>query len=59
MFILQCVFFIWLFAPLEDNGSVVIYNRILRPRFLKYENRVDNAMSGLVDKGKFSFACIQ
>uniref|UniRef100_A0A6G1SBP7 Receptor expression-enhancing protein n=1 Tax=Aceria tosichella TaxID=561515 RepID=A0A6G1SBP7_9ACAR len=48
--LVKCIFFIWLFAPLEDNGSVIIYNRILRPRFLKYENHVDSFGSNLIDK---------
>lgn len=48
--LVKCIFFLWLCAPFEDNGSVVIYNRILRPRFLKYESRVDDAMSGLAEK---------
>ncbi|XP_034245675.1 receptor expression-enhancing protein 5-like isoform X2 [Thrips palmi] len=48
--LVKCVFFIWLFAPMEENGSVVIYKRILRPRFLKYEGKMDDALSGLADK---------
>ena len=48
--LVKCVFFIWLFAPMEENGSVVLYKRILRPRFLKYEGKVDDAMSGLAEK---------
>lgn len=48
--LVKCIFFIWCFAPLEENGSVIIYNRILRPRFLKYESRVDTAINNLTDK---------
>lgn len=48
--LVKCVFFIWLFAPMEENGSVVLYKRVLRPRFLKYEGKVDDALSGFADK---------
>lgn len=43
----KCLFHIWCFVPLENNGSIVIYNRIIRPRFLKHQEQVDNMLGDL------------
>lgn len=40
--LVKCLFQIWCFAPTDYNGSLVIYHRVIRPYFLKYENQVDN-----------------
>lgn len=40
----KCLFYIWCFVPLEGNGSVVIYQRIIRPRFLRHQQQVDNVL---------------
>lgn len=36
--LLKCVFFIWCMAPIENNGSVIMYNKVIRPYFLKHES---------------------
>lgn len=43
--LVKCVFFIWCFMPLENNGSVIIYNKLIRPQFIKHEGAIDNALS--------------
>lgn len=35
--LLKCIFFIWCMAPIENNGSVVMYNKVIRPYFLKHQ----------------------
>jgi receptor expression-enhancing protein 5/6 len=35
--LLKCVFFIWCMAPIENNGSVVMYTKVIRPYFLKHQ----------------------
>lgn len=35
--LLQCIFFIYCMIPIENNGSVVMYNRFIRPYFLKHQ----------------------
>lgn len=35
--LIKCIFYIWCFAPITNNGSVFIYYRVIRPYFLKYE----------------------
>uniref|UniRef100_A0A2H1VKT9 SFRICE_028572 n=1 Tax=Spodoptera frugiperda TaxID=7108 RepID=A0A2H1VKT9_SPOFR len=47
----QCIFVIWCYLPTEFNGSLIIYNRIIRPYYQKHHNRIDgmaNSASRLV-----------
>lgn len=37
-------------APTATNGSVTIYNRIIRPFFLKNEAKIDDVVKNLKDK---------
>ncbi|KAM7393404.1 hypothetical protein PAMA_008184 [Pampus argenteus] len=46
----KCAFLVWCMAPTPSNGSVLIYNRIIRPFFLKNEGQIDNVMKNLKDK---------
>ena len=43
--IFQCIFLLWCFLPLANNGTNVIYNRIVRPVFLKHQGSVDNLIN--------------
>jgi len=45
--LLKCIFLVWLMMPIESNGSVVLYNNVVKPYFLKHRNAVDEA----IDKG--------
>lgn len=36
--LLKCVFFVWCMAPIENNGSVVMYMKVIRPYFLKHQS---------------------
>lgn len=38
--------------PISNNGSVVVYNRIIRPYFLKHQNTADEAIDRIADKAK-------
>lgn len=38
----KCLFYVWLMAPVEYNGSVIIYHRFIRPKFLQYQPELDN-----------------
>jgi len=46
----KCAFLVWCMAPTANNGSVVIYTRIIRPFFLRNEGRIDDVMKNLTDK---------
>ncbi|XP_069025129.1 receptor expression-enhancing protein 5 [Embiotoca jacksoni] len=43
-------FLVWCMAPTPSNGSAQIYNRIIRPFFLKNEAKIDDVMKNLKDK---------
>lgn len=44
--LIKCIFHIWLMAPLgENNGSLVLYSKVIRPYFLKSEADIDNLLS--------------
>lgn len=40
--LLKCIFLVFCMAPIPQNGSVLIYNRIIRPYFLKHQGREYN-----------------
>lgn len=40
----KIIFLSWCFAPVKDNGSQRIYNKILRPYFLKKQSSIDKVM---------------
>lgn len=46
----QCAFLVWCMAPTPSNGSVQIYNRIIRPFFLKNEAKIDDVVNNIKDK---------
>ncbi len=41
---IKCVFLIYCMAPTSWNGSITIYNSIIRPFFLKHEEKIDKVM---------------
>uniref|UniRef100_A0AAQ6IMG1 Receptor expression-enhancing protein n=1 Tax=Anabas testudineus TaxID=64144 RepID=A0AAQ6IMG1_ANATE len=46
----KCAFLLWCMAPTPSNGSVQIYNRIIRPFFLKNEAKIDDVVKNIKDK---------
>ncbi|KAL5109803.1 Receptor expression-enhancing protein 6 [Taenia crassiceps] len=46
----KCIFLIYLMIPGRYNGSVLLYNKFIRPYILKYENNIDRAAD---EVGKF------
>jgi receptor expression-enhancing protein 5/6 len=51
-FLLKCAFFIWCMLPIENNGAVIIYNRIIRPQFVKHREGTDQLLDNLTNKAK-------
>ncbi|ODN05000.1 Receptor expression-enhancing protein 5 [Orchesella cincta] len=41
----KCLFLLWCFIPFAGNGTNVIYNRVVRPLFLKHQGQVDNLLN--------------
>jgi len=50
--LLKCVFFVWCMAPLENNGSIFLYQRVIRPYFLKHQSAVDDLINNATQKVK-------
>lgn len=48
----QCIFYVWLMAPTEYNGSLILYRRIIRPKFIQYQPGLDRLLSNARDTGK-------
>lgn len=46
----QCLFLLWCMAPMTWNGSQIIYNKVVRPVFLRHEAMVDTMVSDLGGK---------
>ncbi|XP_035850800.1 receptor expression-enhancing protein 5 [Sander lucioperca] len=48
----KCLFLIWCMAPVTWNGSAVLYNRVIRPFFLKHQATMDSVVSDLSARAK-------
>jgi receptor expression-enhancing protein 5/6 len=42
-FLAKCGFLVWCMLPMENNGSVVIYHRLIKPFVKKHETAIDSA----------------
>jgi receptor expression-enhancing protein 5/6 len=50
----KCIFLIWCFVPIANNGTNVIYYKFVRPVFLKHHGSVDGFLNKATDAaGKF------
>ncbi|KAK9497891.1 hypothetical protein O3M35_003795 [Rhynocoris fuscipes] len=49
----KCIFMIWLYIPIRSNGSIVLYENVIRPRFLKNYNKVDDILNKFAGSGEF------
>lgn len=45
----KIIFLVWCFLPLSSNGSVVIYQRFIRPFFLKNRGTIDGTIGSAGD----------
>lgn len=45
----KCVFLVYCMAPTQWNGSVTIYNRIIRPFILKHQRQIDTSLDRASD----------
>jgi len=41
----KCLFMVWCMAPMEANGSAIIYSKIILPAFNKHSATIDKAMN--------------
>lgn len=40
--------------PTQLNGSLFLYNRIVKPYFLKHHSEIDNALNKVTDSGNIN-----
>lgn len=45
----KVIFLAWCFAPVPENGSQRIYQKVLRPYFLKKQGAIDKAIQRASD----------
>ncbi|XP_071649850.1 receptor expression-enhancing protein 5 isoform X1 [Temnothorax longispinosus] len=45
----KCIFYVWLMAPTEYNGSLILYRRVIRPKFIQYQPGLDRLLSNARD----------
>ncbi|XP_015435179.1 PREDICTED: receptor expression-enhancing protein 5 isoform X2 [Dufourea novaeangliae] len=50
--VFKCLFYMWLMAPMENNGSMILYRNIVKPSFLRYHHKVDQFISNAQDAVK-------
>ena len=48
----QCAFLTWCMLPMANNGSVIIYHRLIKPFVKKHEKDFDAAFSQVGDIAK-------
>ncbi|XP_014763053.2 receptor expression-enhancing protein 5 isoform X2 [Drosophila ananassae] len=48
--LLKCAFLIWCMLPTEQNGSTIIYAKLVRPYFLKHHESVDRIINDGMNK---------
>ncbi|KAJ3613553.1 hypothetical protein NHX12_019800 [Muraenolepis orangiensis] len=48
----KCVFLLWCMAPVSWNGSTILYQRVVRPFFLKHQAVMDSVVNDLANKAK-------
>jgi len=48
----KCIFLAWCAAPASWNGSMIVYNRVIRPYFLNYESQMDQIADDVREKAK-------
>jgi receptor expression-enhancing protein 5/6 len=46
----KCLFMVWCMAPMEANGSAVIYNRVILPLFKKHQGNIDHVIEKATGK---------
>lgn len=53
--LVKIIFLVYCFSPSERNGSVILYNRLIRPYFLHSQGNVDAAVKNLASTAASGF----
>jgi len=46
----KCLFLVWCFLPVSWNGSDILYQRVVRPFFMKHQQGIDKVMNRVTEK---------
>lgn len=46
----KCLFMVWCMAPMDNNGSAVIYSKVILPLFKKHQGEIDNVLEKATGK---------
>ncbi|KAM9330936.1 receptor expression-enhancing protein 5 [Gastrophryne carolinensis] len=49
-YMIKCGFLLWCMSPSPANGATMLYNKIIRPFFLKHESQMDSLVKDIKDK---------
>lgn len=55
VYVHQCVFLVYCFAPMPWNGSVTLYNKVIRPFILKHQKKIDESIGKAASAAKTAF----
>jgi len=50
-FIIKLIFLVWCFMP-NTKGAIIVYNKVIKPFFLKNESKLDKAVNMFMQKAK-------
>ncbi|KAF5282547.1 hypothetical protein FQA39_LY04954 [Lamprigera yunnana] len=42
--LMKCIFMVWLMIPTDFNGSIILYERVIKPYYLKHHSVVDDVL---------------
>ncbi|XP_071844510.1 receptor expression-enhancing protein 5-like isoform X2 [Apostichopus japonicus] len=48
-YLVKMIFLGWCMAPIESNGSNILYHRFIKPFVLKHEKEIDNSLDKVTD----------
>ncbi|XP_065189047.1 receptor expression-enhancing protein 5-like [Sycon ciliatum] len=51
-YLLKCAFLVWCMVPGPANGSLLLYEKVLRPVFLKHEKQIDQVANKALSSAK-------
>ncbi|KAF5300909.1 hypothetical protein FQR65_LT09072 [Abscondita terminalis] len=43
--LLKCIFMVWLMIPTDFNGSIILYEKVIKPYYLKHHSTIDNTIN--------------
>eukprot|EP00092_Neocalanus_flemingeri_P009286 GFUD01009992.1.p1 GENE.GFUD01009992.1~~GFUD01009992.1.p1 ORF type:complete len:196 (-),score=62.39 GFUD01009992.1:153-740(-) len=53
--LVKTIFLVWCMAPINQNGSAVVYKLVIRPLYVKYHGDIDTVMEKAVNKAEGLF----